>query len=210
MIQLVSPKNNSIVGGTKMRYSYSTLSYWDRRYIKSLLLWSYGVDVDIEGWPDDQNGDTIYIYPITIWGRTDALRFNLHALNKDNAAFEFHPLDDFGSPMLDSMFTTEVGNFEVSNPTLAFHINLPLAFSWVDPNTGVRTFSQGNRTIIATTEPDVDNNYDEARVVFHIDVRPPSQPVIEQVDQVVTDKTFNITGTVANVDGGSWIVEVES
>jgi len=210
MIQIVSPKHNSVIGGTKMRYSFSTLEYWNADYIKQLFLWATGIDVVADGWPDNQNGSTLYVYPITIWGRTDELRFNLSVLNSDQVAFTFHPLDAFGAPIESSLFSTEVGDSDLQNATMAFHVAIPLAFSWLDSSTGLRTFAQGNRTIVATTEPDTDGEFDEAAVTFHIDVRPPSQPVLDQVDQVVTEKSFNITGTIANVDGGSWIVEVES
>ena len=204
MIQLISPERHSIIGGTKMRYSYSSLAYWNADYIKQLLLWSAGVDVEANGWPDSQNGSTVFIYPVTIWGRTDAPNFELSVLNNDQAAFEFHPLDDFGVPILTSLFTTEIGNIDMQNATLAFHISLPLAFSWLDPATGLRTFAQGNRTIVAAV------GLIEAKCAFYVDIRPPNRPVIDQKSQVVTDRTFHISGSSANVDSGSFVVRVRS
>jgi len=209
MIEIISPALNASIGGPGVRYGYVPLAYWELNYAKSLFGWLTGIIVnDAADWPDDDNGSTVYFYPVVIWGRTDSVRYKLGCLNSNDHSFNFHPLDEFGAPMSTTLFST--ANSSMQNASLAFHVAIPLATSWIDPVSKIRVFAQGNRTIVALTEEDTEGKYDTAIRPFAIDIRPPSQPVLDQINCVVTEPFINITGTIANIDGGGYIVTIES
>ena len=202
MIEVISPQRHSTIGGAAAN-SYSTLPFWHTPYIKAVFTWLTGIDVT-DGWPDNQSGDTVYIYPIMVSGRTDSVRFSLTCANHVGVEYDFLRTDDFGVPIEGSYF------HGFSNVTGTFHEVLPLAFSWMDPTTGVRDFAQGKRTVIAKTEATTTGDFEEASSAFNIDIRPPNAPIVEQDTQVVTNVKFRLTGSIPNVDAGSVIVKIRS
>jgi len=206
MIELIQPGRNAIIGGELVRSSYSTISAWNHDYIYNVIAWLTSGEYDAGNLP----GSSIFVYPIVIAGRTDSIRFTLDVENQAGALYPggFHPLDEFGVPLTDDMFSIQV-DVPLDNRVYTFFQVLPLAVSWIDPLTSLRTFAHGVRRIVARTQPDIKGKYDEHRLPFTIDIRPPSQPIIDQQNQIVTTRDFNITGTVANLDGGSWIIHIK-
>ena len=204
MIELIYPGRNAILGGELVRASYTTIAAWNHEYIYKVLAWLTNDEYNASNLP----GSGIFVYPFVISGRTDSIRFTLDVENQAGSPYPggFHPLDEFGVPLTD-IFSIQV-DIPREGMVYTFYEVLPLAISWIDPLTNLRTFAHGMRRIIARTQPDIKDKYDEHRVPFMIDIRPPSKPIIDQLDQTITEQTFNITGTCANLDGGSWIVTI--
>ena len=219
MIKIQYPDANQLVGDEIIKNSFTTIKNWYKPFIAEVFTWLTGVDVYDGGgyvWPDQQGGTTVRIYPFIIRGSTDQLQFRVIVANQGSdingvvegggTEYTFRPKGTDGIPDINTdLFTVQGGDF---GSLYRFGITLPLAVSWVDPNTGIRVFAQGKRTLKLQTEHEVDGSYEEDTRSFYIDLRPPNQPLIANADETVTSKQYNIKATIANMDGGSYIIKI--
>jgi hypothetical protein len=219
MIEIISPGLNEVIGGSRAAQTYTTLASWNMAYISGVFEWL--TDYDTVGgtvWPDtDGTGETVRVYNIPIWLRTDSLKYRVDIKNHTYVEFPdgFHPLDEEGVPYPDPYWIIDTGD----SPFYSAHIMLPLAFSWIDPATGTRDYAQGNRTIIIRTEPAVGGEFDEEVSTFVIDIKPPGKPVFSTESQILdtgtskttaTSRKVNIKAVIPNIDGGSYRITIES
>jgi len=219
MIEIISPGLNEVVGGSKAAQTYTSLRSWNLAYISSIFEWLTGYSTDNGTiWPDTNGtGSTVRVYLIPIWIRTSSLKYTVDVKNHTYTEYPggFRPLGVDGVPNLDKYWIIDTGD----SPFYSAHIMLPLAFSWTDPATGIRSYSQGNRTIIIRTEPEVGGAYDEKTSSFIIDLKPPGKPVFSTESQILdtgtskttaTSRSVKIKAVIPNMDGGSYRVIVKS
>ncbi len=219
MIQIQTPDINELVGNEIIKNSYTTIAQWYRPFIAEVFTWLTGVQVYDGGynWPDQTNGSSVRIYPIIVTGTIDQLRFRVIVANQGSAIdgivegggteYTFRPRGEDGIPDINTDLYF-VKNF-IDGNKYRFSVTLPLAVSWIDPNTGLRVFAQGKRTVKIQTEQEIDGSYEEATRSFYIDLRPPNQPLLSNVDETVTSRLYNIKATIANMDSGSYIIRVK-
>jgi hypothetical protein len=221
MIKIHTPDINELVGNEIIKNSYTTILHWHKPFIAEVFTWLTGQDVydgGVYNWPDQSSGSTIRIYPFIITGSTDQLKFRVIVANQGTAIdgiiegggieYTFRPKTIDGIPNPDTdLFDVQTGT---AGSLYRFSITLPLAVSWVNPETGIRIFAQGKRTLKLQTEHEVDGTYEEDMISFYVDLRPPNQPLISNSDETVTTRQYNIRATIANLDGGSYIIRVRS